>query len=140
MKNKLDKIPLFIKIWICHIFIFFPIRGIFFLIQYKEQSINFTKILQSIIISPFAGFYGIFDKFPLAIILQMIIMYLLTREKYNHYILLIYWLIIIASNILFYCSHVYDITYLKDFGISFGIYSIIFFFLFKMNKTEHKPL
>ncbi|MBP1166331.1 hypothetical protein JOE44_003215 [Chryseobacterium sp. PvR013] len=131
MKSKLNRISLFWKIWICHIFIYFPIRALFFLFQLDETP-DFTQIVKSILISPFAGIYGLFDKFPLVILLQMLVMFFINAVISSKKILP-YLLITFATHILFYAFDIYDMDYFKPFLYSFFIFLPIFLFIFRKN-------
>lgn len=131
MKNRLSKISLFWKIWICHIFIYFPIRALFFLFQLDEAP-DLAHILKSILISPFAGIYGLFDKFPLVILLQILVMFFI-NEVISSKRAIPYLLITFITHILFYTFDVYDIDYFKSFLYSFFVFLPLFLFIFRKN-------
>lgn len=131
MKNRLNRISLFWKIWMCHILIYFPIRALFFLFQLDEAP-DFTQIVKSILISPLAGIYGLFDKFPLVILIQMLVMFFI-NEVISSKKVIPYLLITFATHILFYAFDIYDIDYFKSFLYSFFIFLPIFLCIFRKN-------
>ena len=136
MKNRFLEIPLLAKVWICHIFLFFPIRGWFFLMKFEEQPVNFLRLFKSIVMSPFAGIYGMFDKFPLLILIEMIVTYLII--KVTNRIISSYLITVVITGILFYLFKIYNGVYLKDFLISFSIYLVIFLLIFR-KKLRFTP-
>lgn len=129
MKNLFRKIPLFWKIWLSHIFIYYPIRALFFLFQFEEKP-DFFHIVKVLLLAFLPGIYGMFERFPLMIFIQMAVMLMITefafRKKVASYLITI-----IITNIILYTSGTYDIYCLKDFIWSFLIFLVIFLVIFR---------
>ncbi|MDR2234604.1 MAG: hypothetical protein LBE92_00630 [Chryseobacterium sp.] len=129
MKNIFRKIPLFWKIWLSHIFIYYPIRALFFLFQFEEKP-DFFHIVKVLLLAFLPGIYGMFERFPLMIFIQMAVMLMITefafRKKVASYLMTI-----IITNIILYTSGTYDIYCLKDFIWSFIIFLVIFLVIFR---------
>lgn len=129
MKNIITKIPLFWKIWLSHIFIYYPIRAVFFLFEFEEKP-DFFHIAKVILFAFFPGIYGMFERFPLMIVIQMAVMLIIT-EIISLKKVAAYLITIIITNMILYTSGTYDTHCLKDFICSFLIFLIIFLFIFR---------
>ncbi len=136
MKNILKKIPLFWKIWLSHIFIYYPVRAVFFLFEFDEEP-HFFHIIKVMLFAFFPGIYGMFERFPLIIVAQMLVMFFITESIFSKKGWA-YLLTIIVTNTLLYTFHVYDTECLKDTLWSFLIFLPIFLLIFRKDfKNQH---
>lgn len=131
VKNILNRISLFWKIWLSHIFIYYPVRAVFFLFEFEEKP-DLLHIAKVMLFAFFPGIYGMFERFPLIIVIQMLVMFFITEvifpKKAWAYVLTI-----TITNIVLYAFNVYDTESLKDTLWSFLIFLPIFLFIFRKN-------
>lgn len=136
MKKILNRIPLFWKIWLSHIFIYYPIRAVFFLFGF-EKAPDFFHIVKVMLLAFFPGIYGIFERFPLIIAIQILVMYFITESVFSKKVWA-YLLTIIVTNIILYTFNVYDTECLKDTIWSFLIFLPLFLFIFRKD-LKNRP-
>lgn len=102
----------------------------FFLFSYKNENFAFSEIIKPMFGSPILGIYGIYDNFPLIIILQIFFMIFLTKIISMKEIIS-YTIVVLSSNIVLYLLNVCDKQCLINFVLSFAIYYILFIILFR---------
>lgn len=129
VKNILNRISLFWKIWLSHIFIYYPVRAVFFLFEFEEKP-DFFHIAKVMLFAFFPGIYGMFERFPLIIVIQMLVMLFITEVIFPKKVWA-YLLTITITNIVLYAFNVYDTESLKDTLWSFLIFLPIFLFIFR---------
>ena len=96
------KVAPFWKIWLLHVLVYYPIIGVqFVLTRHKdENTVTVKKIVSTIFISPLMSMYGLFEEFPVPILAQIILMFIINLKiKSTFYS---YVLTLVLSNLLFY--------------------------------------
>lgn len=98
----LKKIPLFWKVWIIHIFTYYPISTLFNIPSYYYLYNDPVRgTLFHLVRSPIAGIAGFIDGFPFFIFFQIALMFLLYKtinKMFNAYVVTM----IISQLVLFF--------------------------------------
>jgi hypothetical protein len=88
--NILPKIPVFWKIWILHILVYFLLLSILIIIQdFNANAVTnrmtVTKIISTLLGSSLIGFFGFFDGIGFFIIFTMIVMFIINLKIKNNF-------------------------------------------------------
>lgn len=111
MLDKLKRIPLFVKIWLFHLIIYFLLLSILLYIRDYNDSDGFFNqpLLLLLIKAPVIGLYGLLDGIGFLVFITIIIMYFINlyiKKTFLSYVLSI---ILTYSVFLYYCNDGYGI-------------------------------
>lgn len=84
MKDRLNRIPFFGKLWISHILIYFLLLTLFLIIT--DDGIFHRDIILLLLRSTITGLFGILDGIGFLVIISMITMYLINLYFQKFYI------------------------------------------------------
>lgn len=106
MQNKLNSIPLFLKVWITHILIYFLLLTLFFIIKdYNTDDGVFHKdIFLWIIKSPIVGLFGFLDGIGIMVVISIATMYLINLYFQKFYLSYVLALVLTYPVFMIFCN------------------------------------
>jgi len=104
MLNKLENIPLFWKIWICHLFIYFELLA-FYIKDYSDIK-GIFDLVKLIIVAPIVGLFGfgIFDGIGLLVFSSIWLSYLINLYFKKIFLSYVLSLFLTYPVFMYYCN------------------------------------